>query len=143
MKACNFNPKRLYDLLKHTELNQLRRFIQTYYDDQIFEIKNIAESINIDQIEQYDYQTVISILFYLGYLTIKPNYEQEQPNENLLLVCPNKFMRKFLENVSLNTFFMNKMIFLKISPLIWLVLNIMKMICLILLNPARDILKED
>ena len=111
--ACNFDPKRLYDLLKHTELNQLRRILQTYYDEQIFEIENIAESININQIEQYDYQTVISILFYLGYLTIKPKYEQDQPNENLLLVCPNKFMRKIFRKCFVEYIFYEQDDFLK------------------------------
>ena len=111
--ACNFDPKRLYDLLKHTEHKQLRRVLQTYYDDQIFEIENISESININQIEQYDYQTVISILFYLGYLTIKPKYEQEQPNDNLLLVCPNKFIRKLFRKCFVEYIFYEQDDFLK------------------------------
>ena len=91
---CNFDPQKLYDVMKNTDPSVLEQVFQTYFDEQPFEITNIAESININQIEQYDYDTVISILFYLGYLTIKPSYELEQYNENLSLVCPNKVIRK-------------------------------------------------
>ena len=79
----------------------------------VVHIVNIVESININQIDQYDYDTVISILFYLGYLTIKPEYEQEYENDNLLLVCPNKFIRKIFRKCFIEYIFYEQDDFLK------------------------------
>ena len=111
--ACNYDPTKLYDLIKFTEPKDLNMIIQTYYEGQVFEIENISESININQISQYDYTTVISILFYMGYLTIKPENEQEEPSENLLLVCPNKYMRKIFRKCFVEYFFYQQDDFLK------------------------------
>ena len=111
--ACNYDPTKLYDLIKFTDPDDLKQIIQAYYEDQVFEIKNISESININQINQYDYNTVISILFYLGYLTIKPEFEQEEPSINLLLVCPNKYMRKIFRKCFVEYYFYPQDDFLK------------------------------
>ena len=111
--ACNYDPYRLFDLLKNTNKNQLNKIIQTYYDNKIFEIDDISESININQNDQYDYNTVISILFYMGYLTIKPEFEQNKPNDKLLLVCPNKFMRQIFRKCFVNFYFYPQDDFLK------------------------------
>ena len=111
--SCNFAPNRLYTILKHTEPKQLKRILQTYFDKEPFEIVDLKESVDLNYIEQYDYQTVISILFYLGYLTIKPKYEQEQPNDNLLLVCPNKFIRKLFRKCFVEYIFYEQDDFLK------------------------------
>ena len=104
-RASNYAPFKLYDLIKFSKPDVLNRIIQTYYEDQVFEIKYIYENINIKQIEQYDYQTIISLLFYFGYLTIKPEYEQEEPNENLLLVCPNKYIKRIFRKCFFEYYF--------------------------------------
>ena len=52
-------------------------------------IGKLAEIININLIENYDKDTVLSLMYYLGYLTIKPcNILNE-----VHLVCPNKIMK--------------------------------------------------
>lgn len=112
-EACNYDPTKLYDLVKNTEPSQLNKIIQTYFNDQFFELTNLSKSLNINQINRYDYDTILSILFYLGYLTIKPEYEQIQVSEKLLLVCPNKVMRKIFRKCFVEYYFYEQDDFLK------------------------------
>ena len=111
--ACNYDPTKLYDLIKFANPDDLNKIMQKYFDNQVFTIKKISESININQIKQYDYNTVISILFYMGYLTIKPEFEQEDPSRTLLLVCPNKYMRKIFRTCFVEYYFYPRDDFLK------------------------------
>ena len=111
--AFNYDLTKLYDLIKYTDPIDLNRIIQTYYDLQVFEINKISESININQIDLYDYDTIISILFYMGYLTIKPEFEQNTPTDKLLLVCPNKYMRQIFRKCFVKYYFYSQDDFLK------------------------------
>ena len=65
--------------------------IETYLNGDRFEIDSFAENINLNQSAKYDRRQLLSVLFYLGYLTIDP---EESDSEMLALKIPNIFMSK-------------------------------------------------
>ena len=88
--ACHYDPTKLRDLFNHSEPKVINKIINQYYTTNEFKLTGLVENININQIDCYDYATIISILYYLGYLTIKPQAESDL----LTLTCPNQAMKK-------------------------------------------------
>ena len=89
--ACSYDKTKLHDLLNHTDRETLERIQDVYLNSGKFYISDLAESININQIESYDYRTAVSILYYLGYLTIE---QAKISVGGITLVCPNKVIHK-------------------------------------------------
>ena len=87
--ACGYDTSKIADIFKYTQEYILNEIIDDYYTKNEFVIGKLAESINLNLIENYDKDTVLSLMYYLGYLTIKPcNILNE-----VHLVCPNKIMK--------------------------------------------------
>ena len=87
--ACGYDTSKIADIFKYSQEYILNEIIDDYYTKNEFVIGKLAESINLNLIENYDKETVLSLMYYLGYLTIKPcNILNE-----VHLVCPNKIMK--------------------------------------------------
>ena len=87
--ACAYDTSKIADIFKYSQEYILNEIIDDYYTKNEFVIGKLAESINLNLIENYDKDTVLSLMYYLGYLTIKPcNILNE-----VHLVCPNKIMK--------------------------------------------------
>ena len=88
--ACAYDASKIADIFKYSQEYILNEIIDDYYNDNEFVIDKLSESINLILIENYDKTTVLSLLYYLGYLTISPcDYLDE-----VHLVCPNRIMKK-------------------------------------------------
>ena len=87
--ACGYDTSKIADIFKYSQEYILNEIIDDYYTKNEFVIGKLAESINLNLIENYEKDTVLSLMYYLGYLTIKPcNILNE-----VHLVCPNKIMK--------------------------------------------------
>ncbi|MBQ8708275.1 MAG: AAA family ATPase [Succinivibrionaceae bacterium] len=65
--------------------------IDTYLSGNDFFVSNLAENINLNESEIYDRTQLLSMLYYLGYLTIDP---ERSSKDGLALKIPNIFMSK-------------------------------------------------
>ena len=70
--ACGYDTSKIADIFKYSQEYILNEIIDDYYTKNEFVIGKLAESINLNLIENYDKDTVLSLMYYLGYLTIKP-----------------------------------------------------------------------
>ena len=87
--ACGYDTSKIADIFKYSQEYIRNEIIDDYYTKNEFVIGKLAESIKLNLIENYDKETVQSLMYYLGYLTIKPcNILNE-----VHLVCPNKIMK--------------------------------------------------
>ena len=87
--ACGYDTSKLADIFKYSQEYILKEIIDDYYNDNEFIIDRLSESINLNLIENYDKTTVLSLLYYLGYLTISPCDDLDEVH----LVCPNRMMK--------------------------------------------------
>ena len=88
--ACAYDTSKIADIFKYSQEYILNEIIDDYYNDNEFIIDRLSESINLNLIENYDKTTVLSLLYYLGYLTISPCDDLDEVH----LVCPNRLMKK-------------------------------------------------
>ena len=88
--ACAYDASKIADIFKYSQEYILNEIIDDYYNDNEFVIDKLSESINLNLIENYDKTTVLSLLYYLGYLTINPCDDLDEVH----LVCPNRIMKK-------------------------------------------------
>ena len=88
--ACAYDASKIADIFKYSQEYILNEIIDDYYTDNEFVIDKLSESINLNLIENYDKTTVLSLLYYLGYLTISPCDDLDEVH----LVCPNRLMKK-------------------------------------------------
>ncbi|MBQ2268050.1 MAG: AAA family ATPase [Succinivibrio sp.] len=88
--ACAYDASKIADIFKYSQEYILNEIIDDYYNDNEFVIDKLSESINLNLIENYDKTTVLSLLYYLGYLTISPCDDLDEVH----LVCPNRIMKK-------------------------------------------------
>ena len=87
--ACAYDASKIADIFKYSQEYILNEIIDDYYNDNEFIIDRLSESINLNLIENYDKTTVLSLLYYLGYLTISPCDDLDEVH----LVCPNRIMK--------------------------------------------------
>ena len=87
--ACAYDASKIADIFKYSQEYILKEIIDDYYNDNEFIIDRLSESINLNLIENYDKTTVLSLLYYLGYLTISPCDDLDEVH----LVCPNRIMK--------------------------------------------------
>lgn len=99
--ACDFDLTRLHDLLENTDPQNLQLIIKNYTNDQSFSLSGLSEQINLNKIKQYSYNDALSILFYLGYLTIDLERSKAQ-DQGIVLVCPNKVIRNIFRQCFYN-----------------------------------------
>lgn len=67
------------------------KITDNYLAGRSFSVKSLAENINLNQSARYDEVRLLSMMYYLGYLTIDP---QLSNSSRLYLKIPNMFMSK-------------------------------------------------
>ncbi|WP_019003086.1 AAA family ATPase [Succinimonas amylolytica] len=89
--ASDHDGSKLKQLFAIAEDGLADRIIDTYLTGRSFSIKNLAENINLNKSARYDDVQLLSMLYYLGYLTIDPKLSS---SSRLSLKIPNMFMSK-------------------------------------------------
>ena len=69
--ACAFDKSKVADSISFTPKNVLKLLASEFETTGEITLSELAQSINLNQIDQYDLQTSLAVLYYLGYLTIK------------------------------------------------------------------------
>ncbi len=89
--ASDHDGSRLRQLFDIAEKGLADRIIDTYLTGRSFSIKSLAENINLNKTDKYSEVHLLSMLYYLGYLTIDPKLSS---SSKLSLKIPNIFMSK-------------------------------------------------
>ena len=89
--ASDHDGYKLKQLFEIAEPGLADAIINTYLSDNRFFIKDLAENINLNKITKYDRIQLLSMLYYLGYLTIDKTLSRIG---RLALKIPNLFMSK-------------------------------------------------
>ena len=96
--ACAFDKSKVADIISFTPKNVLKLVASEFESTGEIVISELAQSINLNQLEQYDLQTSLSVLYYLGYLTIK----NDGVGSGICLTYPNKMMKYMFELCFIN-----------------------------------------
>ena len=96
--ACAFDKSKVADIISFTPKNVLKLEASEFETTGEIVISELAQSINLNQIDQYDLQTSLSVLYYLGYLTIK----NDGVGSRICLTYPNKMMKYMFELCFIN-----------------------------------------
>ena len=89
--ASDHDGSKLRQLFDIAEKGLADRIIDTYLTGRSFSIKSLAENINLNKTDKYSEVHLLSMLYYLGYLTIDPKLSS---SSKLSLKIPNIFMSK-------------------------------------------------
>ncbi len=89
--ASDHDGSKLQQLFEIAEPGLADTIINTFLSDNRFFIKNLAENINLNKTNKYNRIQLLSMLYYLGYLTIDKTLSQ---TGRLALKVPNLFMSK-------------------------------------------------
>ena len=89
--ASDHDGSKLKQLFEIAEDGLADDVIDTYLAGDSFYLENLAENINLNKSVKYDYAQLLSMLYYLGYLTIDPLLSG---SDGLMLKIPNLFMSK-------------------------------------------------
>ena len=96
--ACAFDKSKVADIISFTPKNVLKLVASEFETTGEIVISELAQSINLNQVDQYDLQTSLSVLYYLGYLTIK----NDGVGSGICLTYPNKMMKYMFELCFIN-----------------------------------------
>ena len=89
--ASDHDGSKLKQLFEIAEEGLAVNIINTYLRGSVFYVETLAENINLNKSAKYDYTQMLSMLYYLGYLTIDPKLSS---SSRLALKIPNLFMSK-------------------------------------------------
>ena len=89
--ASNHDGLKLQQLFDIAEDGLADEVIRTYLSGNSFLLKELAESINLNKKSKYNWKQLLSMLYYLGYLTID---REASDSSSLALKIPNLFMSK-------------------------------------------------
>ncbi len=96
--ACAFDKSKVADIISFTPKNVLKLVASEFESTGEIVISELAQSINLNQLDRYDLQTSLSVLYYLGYLTIK----KDGIGSRVCLTYPNKMMKYMFELCFIN-----------------------------------------
>ena len=96
--ACAFDKSKVADIISFTPKNVLKLVASEFESTGEIVISELAQSINLNQLDRYDLQTSLSVLYYLGYLTIK----NDGDGSRICLTYPNKMMKYMFELCFIN-----------------------------------------
>ena len=96
--ACAFDKSKVADIISFTPKNVLKLEASEFETTGEITLSELAQSINLNQLDRYDLQTSLSVLYYLGYLTIK----NDGVGSRICLTYPNKMMKYMFELCFIN-----------------------------------------
>ena len=97
--ASDHDGSKLQQLFNIAEKGLADRIIDLYLTGRSFSVKSLAENINLNKTDKYDEVQLLSMLYYLGYLTIDPKLSS---SSKLSLKIPNLFMSKLFARCTVN-----------------------------------------
>lgn len=97
--ASDQNGSKLGQLFNLTQKETAEFIIDTYLQGEVFYLGKLSENINLNQLKEYSREQLLSMLYYLGYLTI--DREKSSPSE-LALKIPNRFMSKLFAKCTID-----------------------------------------
>ncbi len=97
--ASDQDGSKLNQLFNLTQRDTAEFIIDTYLQRGLFYLSKLSENINLNQLKEYSREQLLSMLYYLGYLTI--DREKSSPSE-LSLKIPNRFMSKLFARCTIN-----------------------------------------
>ncbi|MEF2914150.1 MAG: AAA family ATPase, partial [Succinivibrio sp.] len=89
--ASDHDGSKLKQLFSIAQKELSDRIIDSYLTGRAFSVKSLAENINLNKTDKYNEDQLLSMLYYLGYLTIDPKLSS---SSRLVLKVPNNFMSK-------------------------------------------------
>ena len=97
--ASDQDGSKLSQLFNLTQKETAEFIIDTYLQGGVFYLDKLSENINLNQLKEYSREQLLSMLYYLGYLTIER--EKSSPSE-LALKIPNRFMSKLFARCTID-----------------------------------------
>lgn len=97
--ACDQDGYKLEQIFSLTDKTIVDEIIDTYLHGDTFYVDKLSENINLYNVNEYDQDQVLSILYYLGYLTID---KKESSTEGMVLKIPNRYMSKLFGKSIIN-----------------------------------------
>ncbi|SFJ87643.1 Predicted AAA-ATPase [Succinivibrio dextrinosolvens] len=97
--ASDHDGSRLSQLFNLTQKETAEFIIDTYLQGGVFYVSKLSENINLNQVREYNLEQLLSMLYYLGYLTI--DREKSSPS-GLALKIPNRFMSKLFARCTID-----------------------------------------
>lgn len=88
-EGFDLDRSKIFDLIKYSSSHEIENITLRIMQDQSLTVNKIVKNININKIISYDHDTILSLMLYLGYLTIVPN----ENIELIELACPNKYVK--------------------------------------------------
>ena len=102
--ASDQDGSKLSQLFNLTQKETAEFIIDTYLQGGVFYVSKLSENINLNQVREYNLEQLLSMLYYLGYLTI--DREKSSPS-GLALKIPNRFMSKLFARCTIDFSFKN------------------------------------
>ena len=87
--ACDQDGAKLEQIFSHARAEDTQNIIDTYLKGGLFYLDRLSENINLNHLSEYSFEQILSMLYYLGYLTINSKATEEG---NLALKIPNRYM---------------------------------------------------
>ena len=106
--ACDQDGYKLEQLFGLADKETVDTIIDRYLQGEPFYLQKLSENINLNQVREYSREQLLSMLYYLGYLTINRNSSLDS---GLSLVIPNQFMSKLFANCTVKLRFRKDAVF--------------------------------
>ena len=106
--ACDQDGYKLEQLFSLADKETVDKIIDRYLQGEPFNLLKLSENINLNQVRKYSREQLLSMLYYLGYLTVNRNSTLDS---GISLVIPNQFMSKLFANCTIEFRFRNNAVF--------------------------------
>ncbi|WP_295355656.1 AAA family ATPase, partial [uncultured Succinivibrio sp.] len=106
--ACDQDGYKLEQLFGLADKDTVDKIIDRYLQGEPFNLLKLSENINLNQVRKYSREQLLSMLYYLGYLTLNRNSTLDS---GISLVIPNQFMSKLFANCTIEFRFRNNAVF--------------------------------
>ena len=106
--ACDQDGYKLEQLFGLADKETVNTIIDRYLQGEPFNLLKLSENINLNQVRKYSREQLLSMLYYLGYLTVNRNSTLDS---GISLVIPNQFMAKLFANCTIEFRFRNNAVF--------------------------------
>ncbi|MBO5566129.1 MAG: AAA family ATPase, partial [Succinivibrio sp.] len=106
--ACDQDGYKLEQLFLLADKDIVDTIIDRYLQGEPFNLLKLSENINLNQVRKYSREQLLSMLYYLGYLTVNRNSTLDS---GISLVIPNQFMAKLFANCTIKLRFRKDAVF--------------------------------
>ena len=106
--ACDQDGYKLEQLFGLADKETVDKIIDRYLQGEPFNLLKLSENINLNQVRNYSREQLLSMLYYLGYLTVNRNSTLDS---GISLVIPNQFMAKLFANCTIKLRFNENAVF--------------------------------